>query len=213
VRIIFEVCPSSVDVNQTPRYSGISNRELIWINTGNALVHYVPPNHTKHWRLKMKFRSMMPVLWGDSANNNAPYHALQTEIDRLFSDFASDFPSPAQWNGTGKLLPKLDVAETENAFEVTAELPGVDEKDIDVTITDDVLRIKAEKKSEKEEKTKDYHLVERSYGTFERNMRLPFRADSARVDAKFEKGVLKLTVQKPAEIKTKMQKIEVKTAA
>jgi HSP20 family protein len=161
----------------------------------------------------MKVRSMMPTVWGDSANKNAPSQALQTEIDRLFGGFASDFQLPPQWSGTGKLLPKLDVAETENAFEVTAELPGVDEKDIDVTITGDVLRIKAEKKSEKEEKSKDYQLIERSYGTFERNMRLPFRADSAKVDAKFENGVLELTVQKPAEVKTKMQKIVVKTAA
>jgi len=70
-----------------------------------------------------------------------------------------------------------------------------------------------EKKSDKEEKTKDYHLVERSYGTFERSMRLPFKADPAKIDAKFEKGVLKLVVQKPAEAQTKLQKIEVKAAA
>lgn len=161
----------------------------------------------------MRIRSMLPTLWGESAGSKDPFRALQTEIDRLFTDFTSDYSSVAQWSGNGRLMPRLDVAETDTALEIMAELPGVDEKDIDVTISDDMLRIKAEKKSDKEEKTKDYHLVERSYGTFERSMRLPFKADTAKVDAKFEKGVLKLTVQKPVESKAKMQKIEVKAAA
>lgn len=161
----------------------------------------------------MKIRSMLPTLWGENAASKEPFRALQTEIDKLFNDFTSDFPSVTPWNGNGKLMPRLDVAETDTTLEVTAELPGVDEKDIDVTISDDMLRIRAEKKSDKEEKTKDYHLVERSYGTFERSMRLPFSADSAKTDAKFEKGVLKLTVQKPVEAKAKVQKIEVKAAA
>jgi HSP20 family protein len=163
--------------------------------------------------VEMQIKSMLPTLWGDSTTSKEPFRALQTEIDRLFSDFTADFPSVANWNGNGRLMPRLDVAETETALEVMAELPGVEEKDIDITISDDMLRIKAEKKSDKEEKTKDYHLVERSYGTFERSMRLPFKADSSKANAKFEKGVLKLTLQKPAEAKSKVQKIEVKAAA
>jgi HSP20 family protein len=161
----------------------------------------------------MQIKSMLPALWGENTGTKEPFRALQTEIDRLFSDFTSDFPTVANWNGNGRLMPRLDIAETETALEVTAELPGVNEKDIDITISDDVLKIRAEKKSDKEEKTKDYHLVERSFGTFERSMRLPFKADTAKVDAKFDKGVLKLTVQKPPEAKTKVQKIEVKAAA
>jgi HSP20 family protein len=161
----------------------------------------------------MKIRSMLPALWGENTSSKEPFRALQTEIDRLFNDFTSDLPSLAHWNGNGRLMPRLDVAETETALEVLAELPGVDEKDIDVTISDDILKIKAEKKSDNEEKTKDYHIVERSYGTFERSMRLPFKVDTNKVEAKFEKGVLKLTVQKPAEAKAKVQKIEVKAAA
>jgi HSP20 family protein len=161
----------------------------------------------------MKIKSMLPALWGENTGSKEPFRALQTEIDRLFNDFTSDFPPIANWNGNGRLMPRLDVAETETALEVLAELPGVDEKDIDVTISDDILKIKAEKKSDNEEKTKDYHIVERSYGTFERSMRLPFKVDTNKVEAKFEKGVLKLTVQKPAEAKAKVQKIEVKAAA
>ena len=161
----------------------------------------------------MKVRSMLPTLWGESASANLPFRALQQEVDKLFNDFTSDLPVIGRWNGNGSLAIKVDVAETEKTLEVTAELPGVSEKEIDVSLADDVLTIKAEKKSDKEEKTKDYHLVERSYGTFQRSMQLPFKADPAKIEAKFDKGVLKLVVQKPAEAQTKTQKIEVKAAA
>lgn len=161
----------------------------------------------------MKVRSMLPTLWGESASERMPFRALQQEVDKLFNDFTSDLPAIGRWNGNGSLAVKVDVAETEKTLEVTAELPGVNEKEIDVSLAGDILTIKAEKKSDKEEKTKDYHLVERSYGTFERSMRLPFKADPAKIDAKFDKGVLKLVIQKPAEAQTKTQKIEVKPAA
>jgi HSP20 family protein len=156
---------------------------------------------------------MLPTLWGESAAERLPFRALQQEVDKLFNDFTSDLPMIGRWNGNGKLAIQVDVAETEKTLEVTAELPGVSEKEIDVSLADDVLTIKAEKKSDREEKTKDYHLVERSYGTFERSMRLPFKADPAKIEAKFDKGVLKLVVQKPTEAQTKTQKIEVKAAA
>jgi HSP20 family protein len=161
----------------------------------------------------MKVKSMLPTLWGESAADRMPFRALQQEVDKLFHDFTSEFPTLGRWNGNGRLAIQVDVAETEKTLEVTAELPGVNEKEIDVSLVGDMLTIKAEKKSDKEEKTKDYHLVERTYGTFERSMRLPFKADPAKIEAKFDKGVLKLVVQKPAEAQTKTQKIEVKAAA
>jgi HSP20 family protein len=160
----------------------------------------------------MKVRSMIPALWSERALDPAPFRALRQEVDRLFNDFTSDIALPSQWTGSGKLAIKVDVAETDKTIEVTAELPGVNEKEIDVSLSGDMLTIKAEKKSDKEEKTKDYHLIERSYGTFQRSMQLPFQADAAKIDAKFDKGVLKLVVQKPAEAQTKQQKVEVKTA-
>jgi HSP20 family protein len=161
----------------------------------------------------MKVRSMLPALWGEAKGEREPLQVLQHEIDRLFSDFTTELPILGKWSGNGRLAVRVDVAETDKALEVTAELPGVNEKEIDVSLVGDMLTIKAEKKSDKEEKTKDYHIVERSYGTFERSMQLPFHADPAKIDAKFDKGVLKLVVQKPPEAQTKMQKIEVKTAA
>jgi HSP20 family protein len=161
----------------------------------------------------MKVKSMLPTLWGESAAERMPFRALQQEVDKLFHDFTSDFPLAGRWSKNDNHAIQVDVAETEKTLEVTAELPGVNEKEIDVSLAGDILTIKAEKKSDKEEKTKDYHLVERSYGTFERSMRLPFKADPAKIEAKFDKGVLKLVVQKPAEAQTRTQKIEVKAAA
>jgi HSP20 family protein len=163
----------------------------------------------------MRVRSMLPALWSDNRSEREPFRMLQNEIDKLFTNFSADLPMIGRWSGdgNGRLAVQVDVAETEKAIEVTADLPGVNEKDIDVSLAGDMLTIKAEKKSDKEEKTKDYHLVERSYGTFERSMMLPFKADASKIDAKFDKGVLKLTVQKPAEAQTKLQKIEVKAAA
>jgi HSP20 family protein len=155
---------------------------------------------------------MLPALWEKAGNERAPFRLLQREIDKLFSDYMSDFPLLGRW-GSGRMVIQADVAETDKTLEVTAELPGVTEKEIDISLAGDVLTIKAEKKSDKDEKTKDYHLVERSYGTFERRMQLPFEADVAKIEAKFDNGVLKLVIQKPGEAQTKTQKIEVKAAA
>jgi HSP20 family protein len=161
----------------------------------------------------MKVRPMLPNIWSETGLDREPFRMLKREIDNLFSGFTSNGPVAGPLTGSGRLAIQVDIAETDKALEVTAEMPGVNEKDIDVSLAGDVLAIKPEKKSDKEEKTKDYHIVERSYGTFERSMRLPFKADPANVDAKFEKGVLRLIIQKPAEAQAKLQKIEVKTAA
>jgi HSP20 family protein len=97
---------------------------------------------------------------------------------------------------------------------VTAELPGVDEKDVDVTLEQDVLTIRGEKKTARDEQNKDknWHVVERSYGSFSRAIPLPFDPDPAKVEAKFDKGVLHIHLPKPAEVAKKQQKIEVKKA-
>ena len=160
----------------------------------------------------MKVRSMVPTLWDKATDERGPYRQLQCEMDKLFKDYMSDIPLFGRW-GNGGLALQVDVAETEKTVEITADLPGVSEKDIDVSLSGSTLTVRAEKKSEKEEKNKDYHLVERSYGTFERSMQLPFKADASQINAKFENGVLKLVIQKPPEAQSKTQKIEVKAAA
>lgn len=158
----------------------------------------------------MAFKSLLPTVFGEGERD--PFRALQRQIDQVFSEFSRDLPA-LSWPRNGSMNPSVDVAETDKAIEVTAEMPGVEEKDIKVTLAGDVLTIKGEKKSEKDEKGKDYRLMERSYGMFERSMALPFRAEAGKVEAKFDKGVLKVTVAKPPEAQTALQHIPVKAAA
>jgi HSP20 family protein len=159
----------------------------------------------------MELKSFLPTVFSGKPERD-PFRALQRQIDQVFSDFGRDVPSVG-WLSNGNLNLAVDVAETDKSIEVTTEIPGVEEKDIAVTLSGDVLTIKAEKKTEKEEKGKDYHRSERSYGMFERSMELPFKAESSKVEAKYDKGVLRVTIAKPAEVQTLTQKIPVKIAA
>lgn len=130
----------------------------------------------------------------------------------MFGDFfAGAGLSP--WTGGeggGQLIPKLDIAETDNAYEVTADLPGVEEKDVDVSVAEGVLRIKGERKSEKEEKKKSYHRIERSFGRFERAIALPEGVDQDKIAATFKQGVLHVSLPKSTKAKDAAKKIEVK---
>jgi HSP20 family protein len=138
-----------------------------------------------------------------------PFGSLRRDIERLFEDFSRDLgwgvPAAA---GVG-MAPRVDVSETEGEIKIEVELPGVDEKDVEVMMSDGRLTIKGEKKQEKEEKKKDYHMVERSYGSFARSIALPFQADPDKVKATFAKGVLTVTVPKPPEVKAKEKKIAI----
>ena len=137
-----------------------------------------------------------------------PFAFLQQEIDRLFDGFGRNFPS---FVAGDVALPRMDVGETDKAIEVTAELPGLEAKDVQLNLADNILTIRGEKKSEREEKEKDYHLVERSYGSFSRAVQLPDGVKPEDISAEIAKGVLKVTVKKPAPKQSKQ--IEIKTAA
>ena len=154
----------------------------------------------------MKIQSLVPAGERGLARSN-PFLALQQEIDRLFHDFGRGLPA---FDGSD-LLPRMDVSETDKALELTAELPGLEEKDVEINFADGILTIRGEKKSEKEEKDKNYRLVERNYGSFARSVELPAGVDAAAIQATLDKGVLKVTVAKPAPSVSK--KIEVKPAA
>ena len=155
--------------------------------------------------------SLFPSLWNDKTKMEHPLTSLQREIDRVFDDFSrgEHWPFRSLAGGNGKMMPRIDVSETEKEIEVTAELPGVEEKDIDVRLVNDVLTIKGEKKSEVDKKEKDFHLVERSYGSFERSARLPSEVDPAKVKATFKQGVLRITLQKIHAEKAASQKIAI----
>ena len=111
----------------------------------------------------------------------------------------------------GAGAPAINVAETKDAFEVTAELPGVDEKDIKVSLDNNQLVISGEKKAESTKEEKDWHVEERSYGSFYRSMSLPFEPEAGAVDAHFDKGVLRLTIKKPAKAIKTTKTIDIKT--
>jgi HSP20 family protein len=139
-----------------------------------------------------------------------PFGSLRRDMERVFEDFSRDlgWGAPAA-TGAVATAPRIDVSETDSEIKIEAELPGVEEKDVEVVLSNGRLTIKGEKKQEKEEKKKDFHLVERSYGSFARSIGLPFEADPEKVKASFAKGVLNITVPKPAEIKAKEKKIPI----
>jgi HSP20 family protein len=143
---------------------------------------------------------------------------LRREVDRVFEEFSRGLPmfaTPTMMN----IVPSVDVAETDKEIEITAELPGLERKDVEISLEDDVLTIRGEKKSEsvqdnKKDKgsdNKNYHLTERSYGVFYRVLQLPPGIDPSTVKATMSNGVLKITIPKPARAQAK--KIEVKEAA
>lgn len=145
-----------------------------------------------------------------AVKNEHPFQELHREMNRLFENFfdkQEDFPS--LFGKDNILSPKFDISETDDAIQVTAELPGIDEKELDVSLDDNVLTIKGEKKEEHEKKKKNYHLAERSYGTFQRSFSLPSGIDREKIKAQFKKGVLNLSIPKTEEAKAKQKKIKV----
>lgn len=161
----------------------------------------------------MNLKSLIPVSRDPGiAGPSQPFASLQREIDRLFEDFTRGFPAMSSLGRTpAGVMPSIDVTETDKDIEITAELPGLEKKDVQINVADDVLTIRGEKKSEKEEKDKNYRLVERSYGSFERRLQLPSGVDPDIIKASIAKGVLTVTVPKPEPARSKT--IEVKSAA
>ncbi len=144
------------------------------------------------------------------------FSAMRGEMDRMFERFEHGFPRfPHLFRAdhASVMAPELDVRESATAITVEAELPGVEEKDISVTLSNGILSIKGEKKQDKEEKSENYYFAERSYGAFERSLQLPDSVDETKVDAKFDKGVLKITATKKPEAVNAQRRIEIKTAS
>jgi len=153
----------------------------------------------------------------------APFESLRREIDRLFEDFNGGWRSPlgrsffdvppfSSREAAWPAVPAVDVAETDKAYEITAELPGIDEKNVEVKFADGVLTIKGEKTEEKEEKKKDYYLSERNYGAFQRSFQVPAGVDADKIEANVNKGVLTVKLPKTAEAQKAEKKIPVKAA-
>ena len=158
-----------------------------------------------------------------AAGTGHPLTGLRDRWDTLFDDFFADFPrwpslrrpldiEPLRRLTGGDLMPAVDIKEQDDSYLISAELPGMDEKDIAVEVQDDLLTVRGEKRAEREEKDKGYHLTERSYGSFTRSFRLPPEADAGKASASFSKGVLGISVPKSAEAHSRVKKIDVKAS-
>ncbi|MEP9349109.1 Hsp20/alpha crystallin family protein [Xanthobacter sp. KR7-225] len=135
-----------------------------------------------------------------------PFGSLQREIDRVFDDFSRNWPAL----GGGGLTPRMDVTERDGTIEIAAELPGLEEKDVEVSVVDNILTVKGEKKAERTEEEGARKLVERSYGAFARTIELPPGIKAEDIKASLSKGVLTVTLPKPVAAAPQAKKIEVK---
>ncbi|KMO40196.1 type III effector protein [Methylobacterium variabile] len=162
----------------------------------------------------MARNSLTPSRSGGLLGRGDPVLSLYGEMNRLFDDVFRGAGLPAsagQGPGAGRFIDaNLNVSETAQEIRVTAELPGVTDKDIDVSLDDDILTIRGEKTFEERQggEKESYHIVERSYGTFQRSLRLPFTVDPDQVKASFEHGVLTVTLPKTAQ-QERVRKIQV----
>ena len=151
----------------------------------------------------------LPSLWSrDQDLISDPFRSLRPMED-MFRAFYQNLPLL----NVGAGMPVIDVAETNDAIEVNAELPGVDEKDIKVSLDGNRLAISGEKKGETKKDEKDWHMEERSYGSFYRSLSLPFKPEDGAIEAHFDKGVLHLNIKKPAEVAKSAKTIEIKLGA
>ncbi len=141
------------------------------------------------------------IPWRDPARS---IETFRREMDRLFDKFFEVIPFSEQ-----EFVPSVDISETDKDIIVQAEIPGINPKDLDISLNGRLLTIKGEKKSEHEEKKENYHKIERKYGAFSRTLELPADVDPDKVEAVYKDGVLKITLPKIESGK----KIEVKTAS
>ena len=162
-------------------------------------------------------KSPVPQTW-------SVFEGLRRDIDRLFDDFGGGlWRNPLRRSAfdmmpfsgrelTLPAVPAVDVSDTEKAYEIAAELPGIDEKNVEVKVSNGILTIRGEKQEEKEEKKEDYYLRERNFGSLERSFQVPDGVDTDKIEASFRKGVLTVTLPKKPEIQQAAKTISVKAA-
>jgi len=160
------------------------------------------------------FEEFWPTLWGRNVPATKGSHprvmSLWDEMNRLFGDFAKDFPLSAQLESQGIRAPRITVKDEEKAYAVEAEMPGLTEKDIEVQFADGGLTIKGEKSEEKKEEKDKVVYQERSHQTFLRRIPIQAALDEGKIAATFQNGVLSVTLPKTAEAEKAVKKIEVK---
>lgn len=173
----------------------------------------------------MALKELIPWRWGGLRHweeHDRPLRAfhrevetLQQEMDRLFEDFfrgSSRLAAPPERPEATALVPQLDITEDDQAYHVSVELPGMDEKDVEVSLADGALMIRGEKKQEDEEKDKDCYRRERRFGSFRRILPLGGEIDEEKIRAAFRKGVLVIDLPKSEAAKQKVRQIAVEAA-
>jgi len=173
----------------------------------------------------MTLREIVPWRWGGLRRWEAeegPFvgfrrqmETLHREMDKMFEELSSEPVhktfAPQAW-GREMLMPDIDETEDEKAFHVSIELPGMDEKDVDITLSGRLLTIRGEKKEEEKEEGKDFYRRERTFGSFRRTLELPGEVDESKIEASFKKGVLKVDLPRTEEAQKKIKHIAVKAA-
>ena len=151
----------------------------------------------------MAFTTLVPSTRVNARPARSPFN--------LFDAFFNDSRLPAANSNGTSFSPRIDVSESETAYEISAELPGIVDKDIEITVVDGVLTLKGEKSSKQEEKEGNYYRQERAYGSFERSFHLPDEVEADKVEANFKNGVLTVGLPKSEEAQSVVHKVEVKT--
>lgn len=149
----------------------------------------------------------LPSLWSNYDLTSDPFKSFRNEMDDLLKKFGMTVPVL----DIGAKAPVMDVSESSGTIEITAELPGVEEKDINVKTENNRLVISGEKRQETKRDEKDWHVEERSYGSFYRSMSLPFTPENGAIKAHLDKGVLHVSVKKPAEAIKSAKNIPIET--
>lgn len=162
----------------------------------------------------MSFKDLIPWRRNELTQReyDNPFLSLQREVNSLFDDFFKGFDVALPGSFAkkfGALTPTIDVVENEKEVKITAELPGVEEKDIDLAYSDGVLTLKGEKREEKKEEGENGYHVERSFGSFTRQIQIPTEVEADKIDAGFKNGVLTVRFPKSATAKDKIKKIKI----
>jgi HSP20 family protein len=174
-----------------------------------------------NWFNREHEESSVPVRRRDSAGHPGhPVERIHDQIDRMFDDFFRGYGFPNREFGetwdemtrSGLFKPNLDISESDREYSVAVELPGVEQKNVELELVDDVLKIKGEKKQESEKKDKNYHCIERSYGTFQRVLNLPDDADRDGIQAEYKNGIMTITIPRQPGKKPGSKRIDIKSA-
>ncbi|MFQ5748064.1 MAG: Hsp20/alpha crystallin family protein [Planctomycetota bacterium] len=142
------------------------------------------------------------------------FRSLQREVNRLFGDWfdlGDGFGALSRWQEHGEFVPRMDVTENNKEVKVTVELPGMEEKDVQVSLNRNLLTIQGRKETEKEEQDATFHCIERTHGSFQRTLELPFEVDAEKAEARFKKGVLRVILPNPVETQAEIRRLPIRT--